>query len=127
MELRPRRPDGDRDLVYNPAQRLAYFAVVVLLFPAMIWTGLAMSPALTSATPFLVNMVGGQQSARTIHFAVAAALVVFLAGHVNGKLKGNLHLKAEDSTPMANILLTVMHKLGVDVDSIGDSTGDIAI
>ena len=67
---------------YSPAQRTAYFAVVALLFPAMIWTGLAMSPALTSAAPFLVNAVGGQQSARTIHFAVACGLVLFLAGHV---------------------------------------------
>ena len=80
--LRPRRPGADGDLVYNPAQRLAYFAVVVLLFPAMIWTGLAMSPAVTSAAPFLVTVVGGQQSARTLHFAVACGLVLFLAGHV---------------------------------------------
>jgi thiosulfate reductase cytochrome b subunit len=80
--LRPHRPDGDADLAYNPAQRLAYFAVVALLFPAVIWTGLAMSPAVTSVAPFLVNVVGGQQSARTIHFAVACALVLFLVGHV---------------------------------------------
>ena len=63
-------------------QRLAYFAVVILLVPAMIWTGLAMSPAVTSVAPFLVNVLGGQQSARTMHFAVACALVLFLAGHV---------------------------------------------
>jgi len=80
--LRPRRPTGDGDLAYNPAQRLAYFAVVVLLFPAMIWTGLAMSPAVTAAAPFLVTSLGGQQSARTLHFALAGALVLFLAGHV---------------------------------------------
>jgi len=80
--LRPRRPAADDDLEYNPAQRLAYFAVVILLVPAMIWTGLAMSPAVTSVAPFLVNVLGGQQSARTMHFAVACALVLFLAGHV---------------------------------------------
>ncbi|HEV8395000.1 MAG TPA: cytochrome b/b6 domain-containing protein [Vicinamibacterales bacterium] len=80
--LRPRRPAGDDDLSYNPAQRLAYFTVVIVLLPAMIWTGLAMSPAVTSVAPVLVNVVGGQQSARTIHFAVACALVLFLAGHV---------------------------------------------
>jgi len=67
---------------YDAAQRLAYFTVVILLVPAMIWTGLAMSPAVTSVAPFLVNALGGQQSARTIHFAVACALVLFLAGHV---------------------------------------------
>jgi thiosulfate reductase cytochrome b subunit len=67
---------------YDAAQRLAYFAVVILLVPAMIWTGLAMSPAVTSMAPFLVNVAGGQQSARTIHFAIGCALVLFLAGHV---------------------------------------------
>lgn len=80
--VRPRRPGGDDDLAYNPAQRLAYFTVVAALFPAMIWTGLAMSPAVTAVVPFLVTVLGGQQSARTIHFAVACALVLFLAGHV---------------------------------------------
>lgn len=80
--LRPRRPNHDEDLAYNPAQRLAYFSVVALLFPAMIWTGLAMSPAITSVAPFLVNVLGGQQSARTLHFVVACALLLFLAGHV---------------------------------------------
>jgi len=80
--LRPRRPAGDGDLSYNPAQRLAYFAVVILLVPAMIWTGLAMSPAVTAVAPFLVNLLGGQQTARTLHFAMACALVLFLAGHV---------------------------------------------
>jgi thiosulfate reductase cytochrome b subunit len=70
------------DLDYSPSQRVAYFAVVALLFPAMIWTGLAMSPAITSVAPILVNAAGGQQSARTIHFVVACALVLFPAGHV---------------------------------------------
>src|SRR6185369_7512418 len=80
--LRPHQPHGDADLAYNPAQRLAYFGVVALLFPAVIWTGLAMSPAVTSAVPFLVDVLGGQQSARTLHFAAACALVLFLVGHV---------------------------------------------
>jgi hypothetical protein len=52
---------------------------------------------------------------------------VFLAGHANGALKGNLHVRTKDSTPMANVLLTMVHKLGMKVDSIGDSTGEIAI
>ncbi len=52
---------------------------------------------------------------------------VFLMGHANGELKGNLHLKCEDGTPMANILLTMLHKLGVNVDSFGDSAGEVAI
>ena len=52
---------------------------------------------------------------------------IFLAGHANGQLKGDLHVRCEDSTPMANILLTMMHKLGVDIDRIGDSTGEVEI
>jgi hypothetical protein len=52
---------------------------------------------------------------------------LFLAGHANGALKGNLHLRCPDSTPMANVLLTMMHKVGVEMPSLGDSTGDLAI
>ena len=52
---------------------------------------------------------------------------IFLAGHANGQLKGNLHVRCDDGTPMANILLTMMHKLGVDIDRIGDSTGEVEI
>jgi hypothetical protein len=52
---------------------------------------------------------------------------IFLAGHANGKLKGNLHVRTKDGTPMANVLLTMLHKLDVNVESFGDSTGEIAI
>ena len=69
-------------LTYNVLQQLTYLVVVFVLFPLMIWTGLAMSPAITSVVPALVDAVGGQQSARTIHFLAAAALVVFLVVHV---------------------------------------------
>jgi hypothetical protein len=55
-------------------------------------------------------------------------LPLFLAGHANGTLKGNLHVRAPLGTPMANVLLTSLHKLGVDdLERIGDSTGEIAI
>jgi thiosulfate reductase cytochrome b subunit len=67
---------------YNVVQRLTYIAVVAILFPLMIWTGLAMSPAITSVFPVLVTSFGGQQSARTIHFFVADFLVLFLFVHV---------------------------------------------
>ncbi|HXA67597.1 MAG TPA: DUF1552 domain-containing protein [Bryobacteraceae bacterium] len=52
---------------------------------------------------------------------------VFLAGHASGKVKGNLHVRCQDMTPMANVLLTIMHKAGMNMESIGDSTGVIAI
>ena len=48
-------------------------------------------------------------------------------GHANGKLKGGLHLKAPDGTPMANPMLTAMHMLGLDDASFGDSTGEFAL
>jgi thiosulfate reductase cytochrome b subunit len=67
---------------YNVVQRLTYSSVVFVLFPLMIWTGLAMSPAVTSVVPALVTSLGGQQSARTIHFIVAILLVLFVVGHV---------------------------------------------
>ncbi len=53
---------------------------------------------------------------------------VFLMGHAGGKVKGNMHVRCKDSTPMANVLLTVLQKVGMtDVESIGDSNGVIAI
>ena len=52
---------------------------------------------------------------------------LFLAGHANGQFKGNQHLRCADGTPMANALLTVLRRLGVDIDSIGDSTGELDI
>jgi thiosulfate reductase cytochrome b subunit len=48
----------------------------------VIWTGLAMSPAVTSAIPAAVTALGGRQSARTIHFFVSVLLMVFLLVHV---------------------------------------------
>jgi hypothetical protein len=52
---------------------------------------------------------------------------IFLAGRANGQIKGNLHVRAKDGTPMANVLLTMAHKLGVDVQSFGDSNGEVGI
>jgi thiosulfate reductase cytochrome b subunit len=72
----------EQSLTYTVPQRLTYLAVVFLLFPFMIWTGLAMSPAITSVFPTLVTSLGGQQSARTIHFFVAGFLVIFLLVHI---------------------------------------------
>jgi hypothetical protein len=52
---------------------------------------------------------------------------LILAGHANGKLQGNQHLRCADGTPMANVLLTMLQKLGVETDSFGDSTQVLAI
>jgi len=67
---------------YNVLQRLTYLLVIFVLFPLVIWTGLAMSPSIASAFPSTVAILGGQQSARTIHFVVSVILVLFLLVHV---------------------------------------------
>ena len=80
--LRFERPSEGEAASYNVLQRLSYLVVIFILFPLIIWTGLAMSPAFVSAFPATVTVFGGQQSARTIHFFVTVALVLFLVVHV---------------------------------------------
>jgi len=72
---------GSRDS-YNALQRLTYASVVFLVGPVVLLSGLAFSPMLASGSPWLVGMFGGQQSARTIHFFAAAAVVLFLLAHI---------------------------------------------
>ena len=67
---------------YNLLQRLTYLFVVFLLFPLLIWTGLAMSPAIAAAFPWAVIVLGGQQSARTVHFFATVLLVLFVLVHI---------------------------------------------
>ena len=67
---------------YGLLQKCAYCGVVFLALPMMIITGLAMSPTITAAYPFLSDMFGGSQSARTIHFFLFAVLILFLIVHV---------------------------------------------
>jgi thiosulfate reductase cytochrome b subunit len=74
------RDEGARG--YNPVQRTVYLGVIFVLFPAVIWTGLALSPGFNAAFPFFVDVLGGRQSARTLHFFVSDLLVVFLVVHV---------------------------------------------
>lgn len=67
---------------YNVLQRIAYLTVILVLIPMMIWTGLAMSPSFTSAVPATAALLGGRQSARTLHFFITGILVAFVVGHV---------------------------------------------
>jgi thiosulfate reductase cytochrome b subunit len=79
---RLRFPTGEAARSYNTLQKLSYFAVIFLLLPVMILTGLAMSPAMDANWPLLVDLFGGRQSARSIHFIVAFLLVGFTIVHV---------------------------------------------
>ena len=80
--LRLKRPIEEDAKSYNVLQRLSYLAVVFVLFPAVMLTGFAMSPAITSVIPVTVDIFGGQQSARTVHFFVAVFLVLFVLVHI---------------------------------------------
>jgi len=83
QHLRFERPGTEEAWSYNVLQRLAYLVVIFILYPMIIWTGLAMSPSFVSAVPAAVNVLGGQQSARTLHFFLTGVLVIFLVVHVS--------------------------------------------
>lgn len=80
LRLQIRRATGGPQ--YGLLQKCGYCAVVFVLLPLTVLTGLAMSPAITAAVPVLGGLFGGFQSARTIHFATFAALVLFTVVHV---------------------------------------------
>jgi thiosulfate reductase cytochrome b subunit len=67
---------------YGLLQKLSYTAVMLLVLPLMVATGLTMSPAVAAAWPFLLDLFGGYQTARTIHFFGFATLILFLLVHV---------------------------------------------
>ena len=67
---------------YNPLQKLAYLAVIFGLLPAMILTGLSMSPGVNAAWPWLSELFGGRQSARSVHFICAGLIVLFVLAHL---------------------------------------------
>ncbi|MET0280314.1 MAG: cytochrome b/b6 domain-containing protein [Steroidobacteraceae bacterium] len=80
--LRFRHPQGVEALRYNVLQKLSYLFVIFMLLPFMVLTGLAMSPRLNSFLTGWVDLLGGRQSARTLHFCAAALLVAFVLVHV---------------------------------------------
>jgi len=80
--LRFSRPSQDEASSYNVLQRLTYLLVIFVLFPLVIWTGLDMSPAFVSVFPAAATVLGGRQSARTLHFFVSILLVLFLLIHI---------------------------------------------
>ena len=74
------RFDHGRD--YNVLQKLTYLTMVVVVLPLLVLAGMTMSPGLDAAFPWLVDLFGGRQTARTVHFVMAAAVVLFVIVHV---------------------------------------------
>src|SRR3546814_592371 len=79
---RLRFPKGAAAARYNILQKLSYIGVIFILLPLMIATGLTMSPGMNAAWPWLLDLFGGRQSARSIHFIVAALLLAFFIVHL---------------------------------------------
>ena len=80
--LRWKRPRPEEAWSYNVLQRVSYLIVIFVLAPLMVWTGLAMSFAFDSAFPLTARLLGGHQTARSLHFIVTILLVIFLIVHV---------------------------------------------
>jgi thiosulfate reductase cytochrome b subunit len=76
------RFDAHNAGTYNSLQKFTYVGVIFLLLPLMIFTGLAMSPAMNAALPWLHDVFAGRQSARSIHFICAALLSIFVLVHL---------------------------------------------
>ena len=80
--LRWKRTSADEAWTYNVVQRLTYLVVVFVLFPGVLYTGLAMSFGVSSVFPIMATALGGFQSARTLHFVFVSLLVIFFIVHM---------------------------------------------
>lgn len=79
--IKLKHPSGEAAKRYNPLQRLAYLGVI-LLISLMVLTGLTMSPGFNAVFPWLLEIFGGRQSARSIHFLSAFSIVLFVTIHL---------------------------------------------
>ena len=73
---------GEEARRYNVLQKGAYLAVALVLLPLMVLSGMTMSPGLDAAFPWLLDLFGGRQSARSIHFITASLVVAFIIVHL---------------------------------------------
>jgi thiosulfate reductase cytochrome b subunit len=108
---RLRFPRGQQARHYNILQKLAYLSVIFLLAPLVLATGLTLSPGIDAAAPWLVDLWGGRQSARTLHFFAAATVALFVLVHlamvvlagpwnsIRSMVTGRYTLPAEKSPP----------------------------
>ncbi|MBF9151387.1 cytochrome b/b6 domain-containing protein [Novosphingobium jiangmenense] len=77
-----RFPTGEAAKAYNPLQKIAYLSVIFVLIPLVVLTGMTMSPTLNAAFPWLLDIFGGRQSARSIHFLCATGFLAFIFIHL---------------------------------------------
>lgn len=104
---RLRFPKGPAARHYNTLQKLTYLAVIFLLLPLMVLTGLTMSPGMDAACPALLDLFGGRPSARSLHFISASLLVGFVAVHLAMVLL---------SGPWNHLRAMVTGRYAIDVD-----------
>ena len=78
-----KHPTGDEAKRYNVLQKLAYVGILFVVAPLIVLTGLAMSPTIDTAFPWLLTIFGGRQAARTIHFIACFSFVAFIIIHVS--------------------------------------------
>lgn len=80
--LKLRFHDPDNPAAYNILQKLSYVGVIFVVLPLLVFTGLTMSPGMNAAFPFLLDLFGGRQSARSIHFICCWLVVAFVLVHL---------------------------------------------
>jgi thiosulfate reductase cytochrome b subunit len=73
---------GEAAKRYNVLQKISYLAIILIVLPAMVLTGLSMSPGFNAAAPWLSDLLGGRQSARALHFVAASLVVLFVVIHL---------------------------------------------
>jgi thiosulfate reductase cytochrome b subunit len=78
---------------YNILQKFTYIGLIFVVLPTVILTGITMSPALNAAWPWLLDLFGGRQSARSLHFIAATMMALFVVVHLlmvllSGPIKG---------------------------------------
>lgn len=79
---RLRFPKGEAARTYNVLQKGSYLVVALVLLPLMVVTGLCMSPGFNAAVPWLIDLFGGRQGARSVHFICAGLIVLFVVVHL---------------------------------------------
>ncbi len=79
---RLRFPTGLAAARYNSLQKISYVGVLLVLLPVIVLTGLTMSPGMNAAWPWLLDLFGGRQSARSLHFIAASLIALFIIVHL---------------------------------------------